>query len=730
MVSFYFYSLSRTWRLSSWLLGTLLWLIVGSALAQSHWSPFSQPEIAARAAVLMNATTGEVLFAKEADLRLPPASTTKVLTALLVMERLNLDSPVSVSPQAASAPPSRIGLRAGETVSAHDLLYGLLLKSGNDAAEALAEAAGGSVYGFSNLMNARIWQIGARNSHFMNPHGLPNEDHYSTAHDMALIFRHAMQNPVFADVVRTRNAALRVESSRGGWYGDGRLIPVHNSNRLLDSYEGIRGGKTGFTLKARRCFVGEASRGGTRLIVSIMNSPNSGTLWKDARTLLDYGFSRSGLAPPPPMQPEIRPDILQPRPIMVRRTPVIIPTSEHLTAMSPQAEDEEEESPSVTYRNLPPTPAAANRITVSRTPASTPNLARATLPPPSTAAEVDDDDFVPVRTARNPVTPPTSNRIAVNRREPISTPSFERTTASSSTAVNVDDGDFVSLKTERTPPTSSAPSRIIITRREPVSTPIERTPTDQPLVMDESEDQGSKPAAIVQRPSATSSEPSRPLIVKRTPAPTASIQRVATIQTPSNAEEDLELPVRSRRVSSARVVALDRPSTRPTLDRRATKPVLDRPSVKPIVDRPAIKPVLDRPAITRLALAEKAPNPSYAKLNTAGKSSKTTLVLGKSASAAKPVTTTAKTPIPKSIATTKSIAIPEKRMADSRLPSKTRSSNNANLVDTPKGAKNNKPEKSVATAVIKPDKQAAGRVIARADSEAPKPPQKNPKRRI
>jgi D-alanyl-D-alanine carboxypeptidase len=262
----------------------------------------------------MNPATGEVLFAKEPHLRLPPASTTKVLTALVALERLDPNARIWVSPQAASAPPSRIGLRTGEAALTQDLLYGLMLKSGNDAAETLAEAAGGSVAGFAELMNAKAWQIGARNSHFMNPHGLPNDDHYATAYDLALIFRQAMNHPMFADIVRTRNAALRIESGQG-LYGDWRMVPVVNHNRLLGSYEGTLGGKTGFTLKARRCFVGEVDRGGVRLIVAILNSPHSGALWNDARKLLDYGFAHYGLASPPP----------EPLPIVVRREPVASP---------------------------------------------------------------------------------------------------------------------------------------------------------------------------------------------------------------------------------------------------------------------------------------------------------------------------------------------------------------------------------------------------------------------
>ncbi len=334
----------RLERLPFWLAGMALWMATGAVLAQEGGSVFAAPAIAARAAVLMNPATGEILFAKEPHLRLPPASTTKVLTALLALERLDLNARVSVSPQAASAPPSRIGLRAGEAALAQDLLYGLMLKSGNDAAETLAEAAGGSVPGFAELMNARAWQIGARDSHFMNPHGLPNDDHYSTAYDLALIFRQAMNHPLFAEIVRTRSAALRVESGQGLYGDDWRMIPVVSHNRLLASYEGARGGKTGFTLKARRCFVGEVDRGGVRLIVAILNSPNSGTLWKDARNLLDYGFARYGLAPPPPVRPE-----LELEPVMVRRA--LSPS------VRPEPEPESDLEP-VMVRRAPASPAA------------------------------------------------------------------------------------------------------------------------------------------------------------------------------------------------------------------------------------------------------------------------------------------------------------------------------------------------------------------------------------
>lgn len=273
--------------------GLLFALATAIIPAVLHANPIDPPLISARAAVIMDAVTGEILFAKALHQRLPPASTTKVLTTLIALERLDLNAKIRVSPSAADTVPSRIGLQAGESVSVQDLLYGMMLKSGNDASEVIAEAIGGSIAGFARLMNDRAWQLEARNSHFNNPHGLPDDSHHSTAYDLALIFRHAMRNPLFAEIVQTRHASLRIESTGGP--GDWRTVPVRNSNQLLGSYEGARGGKTGYTIKARRCFVGEASRGQIRLIVAVLGSINP---WPDVEQLFEYGFAHLNLATP------------------------------------------------------------------------------------------------------------------------------------------------------------------------------------------------------------------------------------------------------------------------------------------------------------------------------------------------------------------------------------------------------------------------------------------------
>lgn len=266
----------------AWFVLSLLALLFSSGVQAAPPEP---PTIQGRAAVLMDADSGEILYALNPHRQLPPASTTKVLTTLIGLETLSLNGKVMVSARAANTPPSRLGLRPGEALSAMDLLYGMMLKSGNDASEVVAEAVAGSIPAFAEMMNARARLLGAFSSRFRNPHGLPSDRHLSTAYDLAMIFRGAMRNPQFAEIVRTRNAFLRVE---GG--SDWRTIPVRNSNRLLTSFYGASGGKTGYTRAARRCFVGSGRRGGTHLVVAVLGSPTRSTLWADVRALFEYGF--------------------------------------------------------------------------------------------------------------------------------------------------------------------------------------------------------------------------------------------------------------------------------------------------------------------------------------------------------------------------------------------------------------------------------------------------------
>ncbi len=238
------------------------------------------PRLRAGAAVLMDWETGEVLHARQPFARRAPASTTKILTALIALERGNPQAVVVVSRRAASTPGSSMHLKAGERYTLHDLLQGLLLRSGNDAAVAIAEHLAGSVEGFAAWMNARSQDLGARQSHWLNPHGLDHPQHYTTAYDLALITRQAMAHPVFAAVVSQRARELSFELL-------GRQGLLTNTNRLLWSFEGADGVKTGTTSAAGACLVASATRTGQRLIAVVLHSGNR---WNDAAALLAHGY--------------------------------------------------------------------------------------------------------------------------------------------------------------------------------------------------------------------------------------------------------------------------------------------------------------------------------------------------------------------------------------------------------------------------------------------------------
>jgi D-alanyl-D-alanine carboxypeptidase (penicillin-binding protein 5/6) len=268
-------------------------------LSASAWSSFPESELTGKAAFLMNPVTGQVLYAKDADLRLPPASTTKIVTAIVVLESDAFKKTMlRTSTEATRVPRSKINLRPGYSMDIVDLLYSLLLSSANDASIVLAEGIGGSVARFAEMMTRKAAELGARNTRFTNPHGLTATGHYSTARDMALIFNHAMANPVFREIVATRtktvSALVNAKSRRV------KHIPLRNHNRLLWNFDGALGGKTGYTFAAQKCFVGAAARDGVTLTVSVLGSQD---LWRDATNLLEYGLG----APEPVQEASIRP---------------------------------------------------------------------------------------------------------------------------------------------------------------------------------------------------------------------------------------------------------------------------------------------------------------------------------------------------------------------------------------------------------------------------------------
>jgi D-alanyl-D-alanine carboxypeptidase len=251
----------------------------------SVWPNFPEKRLTARAAFLVNTATGQVLYQRNPDLKLPPASATKVATAVVALEHGELHDNLLVSKKVSKVPSLRIGLRYGQSMSVQDLLYSALLYSANDASVVLAEGIAGSVADFAELMTRKAHDLGANNTQFKNPHGLTTPGHFSSAKDMALIFTYAMKNPDFRAIVQTKRKTVNLISA--GRKRRVRRIPLRNKNRLLWNFNGAIGGKTGYTRAAKRCFVGAVARNGVTLVVSILGSR---ALWTDAKRLLEYGF--------------------------------------------------------------------------------------------------------------------------------------------------------------------------------------------------------------------------------------------------------------------------------------------------------------------------------------------------------------------------------------------------------------------------------------------------------
>ena len=256
----------------------------------------SQVKISAKAAIVYNGSTGEVLFEKNADERLPMASTTKIMSALIVLEQEGLDEKFTVDSGAVNTEGSSMGLREGDEVSLRDLACGMLLPSGNDAANAAAVRVAGSIDSFVGMMNARAVKMGLENTHFVTPSGLDDytDDHYSTARDMAVLAAEAMKNQSFREICSLQKVRLKF-----GCPPYERWLT--NTNKLL-KHQGITGIKTGFTDKARRCLVSSCMREGCELICVTLNDPDD---WKDHMALFDYGFSQVEQVKLSPKKPDI-----------------------------------------------------------------------------------------------------------------------------------------------------------------------------------------------------------------------------------------------------------------------------------------------------------------------------------------------------------------------------------------------------------------------------------------
>lgn len=242
------------------------------------------PYVTARSAVLIEATTGTVVYGKNERMRMHPASTTKIMTALLAIELGDTESTVKVSGKAAGIGGSSLWLRKGQQMKLGDLIRGTMLRSGNDGCVAIAEHIAGSEKDFVRMMNLKARKLGAMSTRFANPHGLTEPNHYSTAFDLAIMARYGLKYPLFADIVSTREAEVTLTQGESE-----EKRKLANTNWLLWSFEGADGVKTGTTAAAGYCLVASATRNGVQFISVVLDSD---ARWSDSARLLSYGFDR------------------------------------------------------------------------------------------------------------------------------------------------------------------------------------------------------------------------------------------------------------------------------------------------------------------------------------------------------------------------------------------------------------------------------------------------------
>ncbi|MDF2569590.1 MAG: dacB 3 [Sporomusa sp.] len=255
---------------------TCLWMTASVACA-------APPAMSAQGAILMDAKTGQVLYDRNMNKKLAPASTTKILTAIIAIESGRLDEIVHVSAHAAATGGSSLNLYPGQSILLRELVTGLLIRSGNDAAVAIAEYLAGSVDAFVEIMNRKAASVGAIHTHFNNPHGLSSPSHLSTAYDLATITRYALSNPIFAEIVSTKETNIEWLDRKGNSHERN----LRNTNKLLWMLEDADGVKTGTTNRAGPCLVSSATRSNQKLIAVVLNDHSR---WYDSMQLLKYGF--------------------------------------------------------------------------------------------------------------------------------------------------------------------------------------------------------------------------------------------------------------------------------------------------------------------------------------------------------------------------------------------------------------------------------------------------------
>ena len=241
-----------------------------------------EPSINSRAYVVIDRKSNTMLIGKNENQKKKMASTTKIMTALVVIEHCNLSNTVEISKKAASTGGSRLGLKTGDKITVSDLLYGLMMRSGNDAAVALAEYVSGSIHDFAKLMNAKAQELGLSNTHFVTPHGLDEDEHYTTAYELALLSNYALNNEIFTKIVGTKNYTITI---------NGYPKSLTNTNELLGALNGVYGIKTGFTNGANRCLVTACKRGNMDIICVVLGADTKKYRTTDSIKLIEYCFS-------------------------------------------------------------------------------------------------------------------------------------------------------------------------------------------------------------------------------------------------------------------------------------------------------------------------------------------------------------------------------------------------------------------------------------------------------
>lgn len=254
---------------------------IQQAIVETTSNKAEEPNINARSAIIFDRTTKKMMWGKkENDVR-AMASTTKIMSCIVILENSNLKDIVTISKKAANTGGSSLKINTGDKITVNDLLYGLMLRSGNDAAVALAEHVGGSIEGFALLMNNKAKELGLKNTNFVTPHGLDNNEHYTTAYELAIITDYALNNKKFAQIVNTKSTTI---------YINGLARTIANTNELLGSLNGVDGVKTGFTGNAMRCLVTSCTRNGNQIITVVLGSDTKKQRTLDSIKLIEYAF--------------------------------------------------------------------------------------------------------------------------------------------------------------------------------------------------------------------------------------------------------------------------------------------------------------------------------------------------------------------------------------------------------------------------------------------------------